>query len=797
MGVRVQVRLAHPGQQRAERRGPGDVGAQHQGVDEEAHEVVEGRVAPAGDRGAERDVVPGAQAAEQDREGGLERHEDGAARLPRQVAQHAVGLRVEGEVHGTGPVSGDGRALMVHGKLEFLGQPLQLPGPVVQFRVGRAAAVERPPLPQRVVGVLDGERWPGGAGAAQPGRVGRLQVAQQWLRRPAVGGDVVDEQQQDVLVGGEGVQRGPYGDLGIQREGVRGGLAEQRLDGPGPGRYDLDGHDGVRQDPLVGRAVVVRVDRAQRLVAGDDVVERRAQGGCVERSCEAYGGVDVVRRAGPLQPVQEPQPGLCGGQRHRVRARGRTQHWSWLGGRRLQEWCERGDGRRVEDRPQGDDGPEFGPDAGDQAGGQDGVAAEGEELVVDADRGQPEQVGEERAQGRLRLGTGDGGGGETGEVGGGQGRAVELAVGGERQVVEQDDGGGHQVLRERRPEVLPDPQRPQRGAGPGYGVGDQPRLARLVLTYRHCRLGHSGQRGHGGLRLARLHAESADLHLAVGPAEELQRPTLAPAHQVAGAVEAGAGRAVGVGDEAARGQAGAAEVAAGELGTAQVELAGYAGRHRAQVVVQDEGAGVPHRAADRYGTGGGPRPLGARPGGDVHGGLGGAVQVVQLGAGQQLGAVFGEFGGQGFSAAHQSADHAPRLSGTWVVEEDAQHRGDEVRGCDPAVADQPGEVAGVAVAAGAGEHEHGPGDQRPEELPDGHVESGRSLLQHPVVPAELVRLLHPQQPVDDPGVRDDGALGAARGAGGVDDVGRMLGAQRLKPVVVGEFGGVQGVHNTP
>ena len=49
------------------------------------------------------------------------------------------------------------------------------------------------------------------------------------------------------------------------------------------------------------------------------------------------------------------------------------------------------------------------------------------------------------------------------------------------------------------------------------------------------------------------------------------------------------GRAVRVGDEALGGQAGPAEVAAGELHAREVQLAGHAGGHRPQPVVEHVG----------------------------------------------------------------------------------------------------------------------------------------------------------------------------------------------------------------
>ena len=51
-----QVGVPDPGQQFGERRVAGQVGAQHQRVDEKADQIVQGAVGAPGDRGAQRDV---------------------------------------------------------------------------------------------------------------------------------------------------------------------------------------------------------------------------------------------------------------------------------------------------------------------------------------------------------------------------------------------------------------------------------------------------------------------------------------------------------------------------------------------------------------------------------------------------------------------------------------------------------------------------------------------------------------------------------------------------------------------
>ena len=75
--------------------------------------------------------------------------------------------------------------------------------------------------------------------------------------------------------------------------------------------------------------------------------------------------------------------------------------------------------------------------------------------------------------------------------------------------------------------------------------------------------------------LGGLDAESADLDLRVGAAEELQRAVRPASHHIAGPVHPLA-RHERVGDEPARRLAGPAEIAASQLVAGQVELAGYA-----------------------------------------------------------------------------------------------------------------------------------------------------------------------------------------------------------------------------
>ncbi len=87
------------------------------------------------------------------------------------------------------------------------------------------------------------------------------------------------------------------------------------------------------------------------------------------------------------------------------------------------------------------------------------------------------------------------------------------------------------------------------------------------------------------------------------------------------------------------------------------------------------------------------------------------------------------------------------------------------------------------MVARRGHHQTCSAHQRPEELPDRHVEAERGLLQHRVADAQAVGLLHPAQAVAQRRMAVAGALGLAGGTGGVDDIGKILAVQ-LDPWIV-------------
>ncbi len=108
VGVGGEVGLPHPAQEFGEGGVTGGVGAQHQRVDEEADQVVQGLVVAAGDRGADRQVGARAEPGEQGGEGRLQHHEHGDLAAAGQPLQTVVVTGVQNGLHGVAAVAGHG-----------------------------------------------------------------------------------------------------------------------------------------------------------------------------------------------------------------------------------------------------------------------------------------------------------------------------------------------------------------------------------------------------------------------------------------------------------------------------------------------------------------------------------------------------------------------------------------------------------------------------------------------------------------------------------------------------------------
>ncbi|OCC09193.1 hypothetical protein A3Q37_04843 [Streptomyces sp. PTY087I2] len=810
MGMGREVGLAYPVQQFTERRIPRRVRTQHQRIDEEPDQIVQRRIRTPRDRRADRDVRARTEPRQQSRQTRLEHHEETAVTLLGQGEQPLVGGRVQ--VYGN-VGAGVGRHCGTHPvrrKGQLFGQVGELGAPVGDLLRQRAVGVGFLPhgvlLPHRVVGVLHRQRLPHRLPAGTPRRVRDGYIAGQRRHGPAVTSDVMQRHQQHMLVGREPEQIHPDRNLRRQVEFLHGGPDEGVLQSvlADPGGTQVETDLVGRQDLLARPAVRVGEDGAQALVAPDHVGEGVAQRLGIQRAAQPQGRRQVVVPAAPLHPVEEPQPLLGRRQRDLSRAfpGGQRRAGGGLGGPdpgRYPGHC-----RVLEQVPYGQLHLELATDASQQPGRAEGVAAQVEEVVVDADALHVQDVGEEPAEVLLALVARTPAAGGAAEFGGGQRLAVQLAVGGHRQRVHGDKSRGDHVLGQ-----LPRRTVPQLGREAGrvergplrHHVGDQVLVAGLVLPHHHCGLGHLRVGGDDLLDLLQLDTEAAQLDLVVDAADELQLSVRRPPGQVARAVHPLTGRAEGVGHEAFCRQTGAAQIAAGKAGTGDVQLTRRSGRGGPQPAVEDVDAGVVRRISDGRGALSGLQ-RGAE--GRADGRLAGPVPVDHP---QTRSPPVHQLGGGGLTGHRQGAE------------------GGEVRGRDGGQSRRRDDRMGHLLAeedlgeSVVGQRAEGRDDESGSravghaELRHRGVEAGRGVLQDPAVGGDVEPVGHGRREARQALVGDDDALGAAGGAGGVDDVGgvgelygdggvvaRPAGGEVCgvdqevwDPVVFGEPGGVFGV----
>ncbi len=219
------------------------------------------------------------------------------------------------------------------------------------------------------------------------------------------------------------------------------------------------------------------------------------------------------------------------------------------------------------------------------------------EGVVDTHPLDTEDLGEQRAQHLLGLALGGLLRSAFREVGGGQGPAVHLAVGSDGQARTDDDRHGDHVGGQDEAHLPPHLLHVGL-VSVGDDVADQTPLAGLVLARHGDRLGHARLGRQHGFHLGQFHPETPDLHLVIGPPDEHRLSVAVPARQVSSAVHALTGEERAC-DEPLGRQVRPAEVAAGQAGAGDVQLAGDPRRDRPQEGVEDVDLAVRHGTADR------------------------------------------------------------------------------------------------------------------------------------------------------------------------------------------------------
>jgi hypothetical protein len=312
---------------------------------------------------------------------------------------------------------------------------------------------------------MNGEGLEGGGLTGAAGVVKRGEIAGEQRKRPTIGGDVVMVEQQNVLILGELQQAGAKQQAGAEVKGCGGFLIQPGVDqrlGIAPIQgFGPEGEGGGRMQELHHLIPHQVEGGAQGGMALDQCREGLLQGGDVEITLEPPEEGQVISAELRFELVQEPEARLGKRGLERLAPRGPIAGEGLSGGDGLASggglgavlvWDDQGnqtgDAGALKQRCQGGSGAKGLLDAGDQSGGGEGMATDQEEVVGDAEVAVAEHLGPEVMQlafefvgGRdalLQISC---------ERGSRQGLAIELAVGGEGQGLQGDEGRGDHVVR--------------------------------------------------------------------------------------------------------------------------------------------------------------------------------------------------------------------------------------------------------------------------------------------------------------------------------------------------------------
>jgi len=230
-----------------------------------------------------------------------------------------------------------------------------------------------------------------------------------------------------------------------------------------------------------------------------------------------------------------------------------------------------------------------------------------------------------------------------------------------------------------------------------------------------------------------------------------------------------------IGDEALGGQARTAQITACQAGAGHVQFASHADRQALAVGGQHIGAQIGQRHADRAVAGALCILCSQRMGGDMHRGFGDAVHVQQGGALAMLGEPRRQGGRlQRFAAEDHQAQVVLQVAVSLCIEQRLEGAGCLVEHAHALLAEQGMERGRIARDVLRHHEQASAVGQRAPQFPDREVE-GAGVEQGPdILGGGCDAGAGGVQQAHDLSMGNDHALGRASGAGGVDDVGRML-----------------------
>src|SRR6516164_4705269 len=213
-----------------------------------------------------------------------------------------------------------------------------------------------------------------------------------------------------------------------------------------------------------------------------------------------------------------------------------------------------------------------------------------------------------------------------------QGQTVELAVRRERKLLQLHKRRRHHVLRQMPPHMRAQ-LAPTRSRSPAtHHKTDQPLAPARIRTQHNRSLRNPSMPQKNSLDLPRLNAKTTQLDLPIRTAKEIQNPLRTPARYIPAAVHPAPRTPIRVGNKPLRSQPRTPQIAARYACPRYVKLPRYPSRYRLQIIVQNINPRVPDRTANGHYL----RPVEmAAPTRDIDSGFRGAIQVLELHAGQQ------------------------------------------------------------------------------------------------------------------------------------------------------------------
>ncbi len=511
-----------------ERRAVGHRRANDECVDEEPDERLDLRQAPVRHRTPDEQVRLTRLSMEKCIEGRQQRDVRGHSPFAREPIDRVAERSRQGERTQGARERLDGRPRSGRRQRDLrlaAGQSLR---PVLELLRARAALEPRA-LPDRVVGIVNGERGEPGRDAFAPRPIECEQIRRQDPERPSVRDDVVHGQHQRVPLG-SGLER-ESAQKHVVREIERPSYfrANEPIDLAPRGILDvaeLEGHRDVVPDRLDRTFVDPDEVRPQRLVPETQSVQRGAQRRQVQRALDVEGDVQVVDGLAGRVPVEKPEAllgireqELAVARRRENLDRGPGQAGLLFDGAR-----QRRERPRLEDRPERYLDVPLLLNARRQARRHERVAASVEEAPASSGR-MAEEIRRDLQELDLRRALGPRALVPIGDRSRGRkSLPIQLVGGRQRKCGELDEVARHHgVGQDRADEVTQ-----VRGGRPG-----ESRLARVVgdeLLFERIGPpeGHRGERhrrvpANRGLDFAELDPVPAELDLRVDAPEKLER----------------------------------------------------------------------------------------------------------------------------------------------------------------------------------------------------------------------------------------------------------------------------------